>query len=516
MKQKTEKIVKNNVFTRDFKVDGPRTRSSIKQEIEYSKESMRCALYSPVKVEPSSLKIGKGTNSNSTETLQFLSEGMRKRHCSICNVTFSNRDIYFNHEIHFHNTKETPIFDSETLYCNICRKTYKSHSGYRRHMSSLNNIHTSTTRKLVPDPLKEPDPKDPNNHCLSCNFTFRDRGLYRHHLLIRHDIPRIAGSKELKNVKDSPPIIDMENLYCDVCNKIYDIKGIYISHLVRIHRMVLPDIYSEQENFDPENNYCKLCDIKYKSKSSFRAHLKNIHHTELPLRPPLSPSTNDKNNYCIVCDKKFYSKSHYLSHIARIHHTEDLDLFKGVDCAKPSKGDMYYNRYCSDCHKVFMTKMFSQIHSDRIHGIKPHEQPKKPKSLPSVGDPDVNDPNNHCSLCNTTYIHRRGYRTHLVQFHNLILPGSRADISDTAPVVDLLKNYCDVCDRRYASLRSYRLHMSKRHERPQTRAYIKQETEDSKEYSRRALYSPVKSVSSTLEISECENSDSTKTLRCKC
>lgn len=70
MKQETEKIVKNDAFKRDFKVDRPGTRYSVKQETEDSKESTRCTLYSPVKVEPLSLKIGKDTNSNPVEKLQ--------------------------------------------------------------------------------------------------------------------------------------------------------------------------------------------------------------------------------------------------------------------------------------------------------------------------------------------------------------------------------------------------------------------------------------------------------------
>lgn len=70
MKKNPENIVKNDAFKRDFKVDRPRTRSSIKQETEDNKESIRCALYSPVKVEPLSLEIGKDANSNSVEKLQ--------------------------------------------------------------------------------------------------------------------------------------------------------------------------------------------------------------------------------------------------------------------------------------------------------------------------------------------------------------------------------------------------------------------------------------------------------------
>lgn len=51
--------------------------------------------------------------------------------------------------------------------------------------------------------------------------------------------------------------------------------------------------------------------------------------------------------------------------------------------------------------------------------------------------------------------------------------------------------------------------------RPKTRAYIKQETEDSKEALNRALYSPVKAESPSLEISRYESSTPANTLSCK-
>ncbi|KAI9264016.1 hypothetical protein EDC94DRAFT_78216 [Helicostylum pulchrum] len=50
-------------------------------------------------------------------------------------------------------------------------------------------------------------------------------------------------------------------------------------------------------------------------------------------------------------------------------------------------------------------------------------------------------------------------------------------------------------------------------DRPKTRAYVKQETEDSKEALNRALYFPVKTESPSLEISQYESSIPTKILR---
>lgn len=51
---------------------------------------------------------------------------------------------------------------------------------------------------------------------------------------------------------------------------------------------------------------------------------------------------------------------------------------------------------------------------------------------------------------------------------------------------------------------------------PKTRAYIKRETEESKEYLKCALYPPVKVEPISLEISKYEGNGSTGTLQCKC
>lgn len=230
--------------------------------------------------------------------------------------------------------------------------------------------------------------------------------------------------------------------------------------------MVLPDIYSEQKNFDPKNCYCKSCDRKYKGMTSFKEHLKNIHNTELPSRPLLPPDTNDENNFCDVCERQFGDKSHYLDHIGRIHRDEDLDIFKGEDCPNPTKEITKGSRYCSDCKKVFPRRIFCELHMERVHDIKLLRPPKPPKSLPGAEDPDVNDSNHYCSSCDKTYSNRKAYRSHLNLIHHLILtPKSRRlSVEDnTPPVIDLLKTYCNVCDRKYSSLRGYRSHMSRNH-----------------------------------------------------
>lgn len=64
-------------------------------------------------------------------------------------------------------------------------------------MVNMNNTHVPLPgTKSKPDPLKTPDIEDPNNYCMSCDFTFKSRTIYCLHLINVHHIPRDRLSKE--------------------------------------------------------------------------------------------------------------------------------------------------------------------------------------------------------------------------------------------------------------------------------------------------------------------------------
>lgn len=129
--------------------------------------------------------------------------------------------------LHIHKNKKTPIIDTKTCCCNIYNKTYKSIASYRRHMTELNNIHVPTTRRTPapPDLTKVPDIKDPNHHCVSCSYTFKERKNYRLHLINIHNMSHLQPSKVPRKLKKETPTIDISNLHCDVCNKNLMKKG---------------------------------------------------------------------------------------------------------------------------------------------------------------------------------------------------------------------------------------------------------------------------------------------------
>ncbi|KAI8088490.1 hypothetical protein BDF21DRAFT_491499, partial [Thamnidium elegans] len=324
MQQGTVENVESNASNNDLKIDRPRTRTYIKQETEEdSKVYLECALYSPVKIESSSSEISKYDSTSS--------KGVKNRRCSICDITFHNRRLYLDHELHSHKTKETPIIDLETFCCNICNKRYSSGFKYRRHMAKQNNIHIPLIKPhSKPNPSITPDFKDPNNYCISCNYTYKSRkDYYRHMVKIHHmQLPRFSSKPHRpKNMK---PVIDLLNMYCDICNSTFGVKNVYIQHLVQVHEMTLPDLYSEPSNFDPEGLYCKMCDKRYKYKWDFTAHLRKIHNiTSSPFDS--IPNVDDQNNYCSACDKLFLSRKGYLLHLGHYHFRSQVFILS-VSC----------------------------------------------------------------------------------------------------------------------------------------------------------------------------------------
>lgn len=151
------------------------------------------------------------------------------------------------------------------------------------------------------------------------------------------------------------PAFDILNLHCDACNTKYGSKGSYIRHLVRLHEITLPKVYSESSNFDPKNRFCKTCDTKFRLKPAFSGHLRKIHHIEsvhqIVTPPPsdLLPSANDRNNYCIACDKTFSMYYRYLLHLSSHRLDKMSELYQGIDCNRSNKKCLALGRYCTDC-----------------------------------------------------------------------------------------------------------------------------------------------------------------------
>ncbi|KAI9263902.1 hypothetical protein EDC94DRAFT_670323 [Helicostylum pulchrum] len=149
----------------------------------------------------------------------------------------------------------------------------------------------------------------------------------------------------------------------------------------------------------------------------------------------------------------------YFNHLAIVHIEKVPELYQGVDCTNTKGKGNVRKPYCADCKKIFLTKNFYLIHLEKIHDIKPV------KSLPNADSPDINDPNNHCSACNKTFSIRGSYRSHLSNFHQLILPFTRKSINTSVetPTIDVLSKYCNVCNENFENIAYYREHLLEIH-----------------------------------------------------
>lgn len=118
------------------------------------------------------------------------------------------------------------------------------------------------------------------------------------------------------------------------CNWTHTTGTSFCSHLVKVHKMVLPQVQRTKFNTnilpdvnDP-NFFCVSCQVKYKTHRSYRVHLRNAHKMKLnPLRtasvfnPTISVSdAEDPNNTsCAFCKFKYNTKYGYQRHMRKSH-----------------------------------------------------------------------------------------------------------------------------------------------------------------------------------------------------
>ena len=286
-----------------------------------------------------------------------------------------------------------------------------------------------------------------NRHCSICDITFTTRKSYLHHELHSHKT-------------EETPIIDLKSRHCDVCKKKYSVKGYYLRHLNEAHGIILPDVHVEPSDLELKGSHCKACDIRYKHRKNFTVHLREVHGIESPSRFDSVTITNGQKNYCATCDRTYGNRLDFVHHLITIHPEKKAEIYQGIDCEFPSRDDLKFHRYCTDCKKVFLSRNICRIHWDKMHGSEPL------KKLINGDGIDINDPNNYCASCDRTYYCMSTYRRHLKRVHHLYLSGlsrKRATFSNITFVLDHLKKYCNVCKRKYKSADSYQVHIYKYH-----------------------------------------------------
>lgn len=172
-------------------------------------------------------------------------DGLKVNRCTLCDKTFSNRDLCGYHMRRTHhlslpsqskiaimlNTTK-PIPDLLKNYCNVCNTTSAIFNCYRSHMSSLHHIKlpSSKSPSLLVNHNEILVTHEIGSHCATCGKVYRSRDLYEKHLYLFHGVP-------LRNLERIDPDMNNKDNYCASCDKTYSAKSSYRRHLADIHNM---------------------------------------------------------------------------------------------------------------------------------------------------------------------------------------------------------------------------------------------------------------------------------------
>ncbi|KAL9543199.1 hypothetical protein MBANPS3_008230 [Mucor bainieri] len=304
--------------------------------------------------------------------------------------------------------------------------------------------------------------KDYYYRCDICEIKMTDLKSVLEHRHSIHIDKRYTSNRKIKNIDTEPDIHD-HNFYCKSCERRYNNKKIYRSHLKAVHYMVLKplhnwkardnNVFPDPDPDDP-NLYCRACDHTYARKSSYNRHCQYLHgmkHVKVANQHSTMPSSL-MDTYCQVCDRRFARPNSYRRHLFTIHKVDWRLTQQTQSNILPNANDP--NFYCCSCSKKMANKESFKHHLMQVHSIF-QSAPRKKSRL----NPDVNNPNNHCRVCQRTYPSKGRYRLHLRMVHHVALPPlrgnhSRTDLPDPYNPI----RYCSVCKKTYESLSAYRVH----------------------------------------------------------
>ncbi|GAA5814890.1 hypothetical protein MFLAVUS_008393 [Mucor flavus] len=434
MQQKTDEDVKSNASVQGIKIDRPRprTRAYIKQETEDTKESLKCALYSPVKIEAPSLDINKYESSNHMANLNNI--------CIPITRTKPKRDL-----------SKTPDANDPNNYCMACNFTYKGRSNYYKHLINMHHMLHLRLPRTRYSKYTKPVINMLSLYCDACMKTYDTKKSYVKHLIRHHRMILSNVSSELGN-------FDPSNLYCKVCDVMYKTKYSFIRHLRRVHNTALPSGPDLIPNVNDKNNYCISCDITLCNSKSYLQHLSSVHLEE---KPELyrgidckSPSKKDirLKRYCADCAKVFRQKFLYNIHLDKIHGTKSAEYF-------PTANDLDVN-HCTLCDKTLRSKNAYRCHILKVHNmIVTFRKPTIDRNTTVVLDLVKK----YCNVCNSVFNTLKSYRSHCFAYHHIKFGLTKSLSSrvnrNEIPVIDEINDFCTACDKEYACKASYRKHL---------------------------------------------------------
>ncbi|XP_061725965.1 gastrula zinc finger protein XlCGF57.1-like [Cydia pomonella] len=236
-------------------------------------------------------------------------EGIKPYNCNICNKRFAHRRGLYRHVKVTHNKKR--------FQCEECNKLFTD--------ASYLNKHKLLHRGEMP------------YNCDICKAKFKSKYILishmgRHtgqmHYSCKYCSLKFWDYKSLLYHRKIHTMGDIESYCCEVCHKVFTIRGSYISHL-KTHTerepypcefcpaklTTLGSLKQHKKRHTEERPYaCEICNKRFRFKHNLKAHIP-IH-------------TGEKSHCCEVCGKQFARqdnlKTHLETHVVGISYSCEL------------------------------------------------------------------------------------------------------------------------------------------------------------------------------------------------
>ncbi|OBZ84700.1 hypothetical protein A0J61_07249 [Choanephora cucurbitarum] len=362
-----------------------------------------------------------------------------------------------HHRLRLTNPSHVEI-DNHSLKCHYCQTSFRSPNYLDYHLKRMHNHYGSST--LSSNRLSI---HYANRYCIACRILFISVKGYTRHLIKRHQLrtlPTIAIhpkdfmtttkktarlSGRLNPVPDSNILeqlrLDKTKTCCHVCRRQYSSRNTFRVHVKKFHSRQTQSP-SPLLLLSPEPTAAKKKHVMFKDPPE-----------ETPPTP--NPFSDDGFDAFMMSELKYSQFNEEEEALIEESYQQEQeqpfdDYLAKVESLQTEDNavdpDLTEDNTCTVCHFQFSQKLNFQRHLLAVHGIdlvtgnrkpKPVPPPSPPqtrmKDVPSPPQvlpflptnlrkqllsekkdekPDVDNPNNHCTVCNYTYSSRmRQYRT---------------------------------------------------------------------------------------------------------
>ncbi|KAL9545556.1 hypothetical protein MBANPS3_007091 [Mucor bainieri] len=266
--------------------------------------------------------------------------------------------------------------------------------------------------------------------CRSCNQTRATLRSLLDHRKEAHSI-NIRKNCPIKHLTLEPDIDDV-NHYCRTCEKHFSARQYYKQHLTSTHHMIITPSSKQ-----PEQMHARQQDDKLINALS---------------------SISKFNHYCKPCQRFYCFQSSYDMHVLVAHSAPSALQSSTTTQLAAGTAHQPANRYCLMCNKT-ISKDYFKLHTTLLHAT--HEPITKKKSI--LLQPNVNDPNHYCSMCQQKFDSKSKYHDHLQDAHNMALRCLVPKDPGFLPNPQNPHNYCRVCKKTMVSRAIYRSHCKYSH-----------------------------------------------------